>query len=160
MIYNYLILFFGEYLAWILGAALIFFAFSQNRKNFRVAIEALFAGILSRLVFTEIIRYFYDKPRPFEVDESDSLILHEIGRSFPSEHAAFFFAVAATLFIYNRRWGIVFFIAAIAMGIARVLANIHWPIDILGGAVIGILSSAIVWKVMHKRGLTRRGESI
>ncbi|OGF69952.1 hypothetical protein A3H65_02840 [Candidatus Giovannonibacteria bacterium RIFCSPLOWO2_02_FULL_45_14] len=158
MIYSNLVIFFGNYLAWILGAGLVFFVISQNRENFRVAIEALFAGILSRFVFAEIIRYFYDKPRPFEVDVSIPLILHEVGKSFPSGHAAFFFAVATTLFIYNRRWGIVFFIGAIAMGIGRVLAHIHWPIDILGGALIGIASAAIIWKVMHKRGLTRKSE--
>src|SRR3989344_2734013 len=111
MIYNNLVVFLGNYLAWILGAVLIFFALYQNRKNFRVAVEALF------------------------------------------------FAIAATLFIYNRRWGIVFFIAAIAMGAGRVLAHIHWPIDILGGAVIGIVSAAIVWKVMHKFNLTHQRES-
>lgn len=159
MIYNNLVIFFGEYLAWILGAALIFFAISQNRKNFRAAVEALFAGILSRFIFTEILRYFYDKPRPFEVDGSIPLILHEVGKSFPSGHAAFFFAISMTLLIYNRKWGAVFFVGAVLMGIGRVLAHIHWPIDILGGAIIGIASAAIVWKVMHKRGLTRQGES-
>lgn len=154
MIYDYSIIFLGKYLPWVLGAALVFFALYQNRKHFRITVEAVIAGILSRFIFTEVIRYFYDKQRPFEVEGSIPLILHEFGKSFPSGHAAFFFAVAATLFIYNRRWGIIFFIAAIAMGITRVLANIHWPIDILGGVLIGIASSAIVWKVMHKRGLT------
>src|SRR3989344_4654590 len=140
MIYNNLVVFLGNYLAWILGAVLIFFALYQNRKNFRVAVEALFAGIISRFIFTEIIRYFHDKPRPFEIDGSIPLILHEVGKSFPSGHAAFFFA-------------------AIAMGAGRVLAHIHWPIDILGGAVIGIVSAAIVWKVMHKFNLTHQRES-
>src|SRR3989338_1405920 len=159
MIYNNLVVFLGNYLAWILGAVLIFFALYQNRKNFRVAVEALFAGIISRFIFTEIIRYFHDKPRPFEIDGSIPLILHEVGKSFPSGPAAFFFAIAATLFIYNRRCGIVFFVGAILMGIGRALAHIHWPIDILGGAVIGIVSAAIVWKVMHKFNLTHQRES-
>lgn len=144
MIYSNLIVFFGEYFTWILGACLVFFALYENRKNFNIAVEAFFAGILSRFVFTEIIRYFYDQQRPFEIDGSIPLILHETGKSFPSGHAAFFFAVAATLFIYNRKWGVVFFMGALIISFARVLSGIHWPSDILGGVFLGILTGLVV----------------
>lgn len=144
MNFDSIIIFFAEYLGWILGAFLVIFAFLKKREGVFVAIEALVAAIVSRFGFTEIIRYFYHKQRPFEVLDIQLLLEHATGGSFPSGNAAFFFALAATLFIYDKKWGSVFFLAAILMGIARVFAHVHWPIDILGGAAVAIISSALV----------------
>ena len=108
-------------------------------------IEAFSAGILSRFIFTEIIRYFYDRPRPFEVLSSVyQLIQHSPGGSFPSGHAAFFFALATGVFFHRKWWGVLFYIAALAISLSRVAAGLHWPSDVLAGAVIGILSAWLV----------------
>jgi undecaprenyl-diphosphatase len=50
------------------------------------------------------------------------------------------------LSIIHKKWGIVFFAGAILMGLARIIAGIHWPVDILVGALIGILSAWFVCK--------------
>jgi membrane-associated phospholipid phosphatase len=49
-----------------------------------------------------------------------------------------------------RTWGVIFFLGAILMGLARVVAGIHWPYDIFGGALIGIISSVLVAKFFKK----------
>ena len=143
---DFLIVFLASYLAWILGAGLVLFIFiGERRKQIFIACESILAAMISRFGFTEIIRYFYDKPRPFEIlDGARKIIEQDPGGSFPSGHAAFFFAIATTLFIYDRRWGSAFFLASVAMGIGRVAANVHWPIDIVGGAIIGIISSLLI----------------
>ena len=113
--------------------------------------EALAASLISRFVFTEIIRYFYNRPRPFEIlSNIYQLLEHSPGGSFPSGHAAFFFALATSVFFYRKIWGIIFFLAALSIGLARVSAGIHWPSDILAGAVVGILTSIIVNLVSKK----------
>ena len=147
--YDFIIRFFGDYLTWVLGIGFLLFiirqGYSQILKNLRIAFEAVASAILSRFVFTEIIRYFYNKPRPFEVISGlQKLIEQTPGGSFPSGHVAFFFAIAGTFFIYNRKWGIAFFVGALLMGVARVYAGIHWPIDIVGGAALGLASSLII----------------
>src|SRR3989344_2349834 len=142
--FDFIITFFAQYLGWVLGIFLLFFIWLKKREGVFIVVQALVAAIVSRFGFAEIIRYFYDKPRPFEGSEgARQLIEHEAGGSFPSGHAAIFFAIATTLFIYNRRWGVVFFVAAILMGAARVFANLHWPIAIVGGAAVGIISSLL-----------------
>ena len=142
--WDFIIIFFAQYLGWVLGIFLLFFVWLKKREGVFIVGETLTATIVSRFGLTEIIRYFYDKPRPFEgLEGAKQLVEHDAGGSFPSGNAAFFFAIATTLFIYNRRWGVVFFVAAILMGAARVFANLHWPIDILGGAAVGIISSLL-----------------
>mgnify|MGYP001558745976 FL=1 len=66
-------------------------------------------------------------------------LLTESSWSFPSGHATFFFALATAVYFYNKKWGIGFFIATIFITVSRVIAGIHYPSDIIGGAFIGIL---------------------
>src|SRR3989344_7465147 len=88
------ILFRAEYLLYVMIVAVfLFYAFDKNQIRVKWAIIHVFsAGILSRFVFTEIIRFFYDRPRPFMVLENvRQMIFHESSGSFPSGHAAFSF---------------------------------------------------------------------
>ena len=145
-----LIIFRSEYLPWAVGilAVLIFIwprRGSLIRANSSIALEVFASALVARFGVAEIIRYFYNRPRPFEVLENvHQLVKHETGGSFPSGHAAFFFALAATIFLYRRGGGILFFLAAFAIGTGRISAGLHWPSDILGGAVVGILTSILV----------------
>jgi len=59
--------------------------------------------------------------------------------SFPSEHAMFFSALAVSLFFYHKKAGYVFMFFAFIIGLARIIAGVHFPIDILGGFVLGAL---------------------
>ena len=134
---------------WVLGAAFIFFL--RSRK---IILEALAAVILSRFLLTEIIRLFYNRPRPFDLPAEAlvkaglepvyQLFSHDPGYAFPSGHAAFFFALAAIIFLYHKGWGSLFFGAALLISISRVIAGIHWTSDILAGAAIGIASALLV----------------
>ena len=151
------IIFKAEFLGWwiLVGAALIVIFQRQNisliRANRRMVMEALFAGILSRFVFTEVIRFFYNRPRPFEVLENiNQLLAHSPGNSFPSGNASFFFAIASSVFFFHRVWGIIFFGMALYMGIGRIEVGIHWPTDILMGMAVGIFSAWIV-KILFAR---------
>src|SRR3989344_2463971 len=152
------IIFKSQFLGWwiLVGIALIVFFQRKNISlipaNRRMVVEALFAGILSRLVFTEIIRFFYNRPRPFEVLENiNQLVMHSSCGSFPSGHAAFFFAIASSVFFFHRVWGIIFFGTALYMGIGRIEVGVHWPTDILGGMVVGIFSAWLIHKIKRPR---------
>ena len=70
--------------------------------------------------------------------------------SFPSGHSTFFFALAATVYFYNKKWGWWFFLAAIIINISRVIAGVHYPSDILGGAIIGILVAYFVFTIVNR----------
>ncbi len=160
------VIFKAEYLGWWMlagvGAFLAVSAYLKRGelKARHMVFVAVVSGLLSRFVVTEIIRFFYDRPRPFDLSAEAlakagvldvyQLIEHSGGGSFPSGHAAFFFAVAAGVFIYYKKWGILFYLFALAMGLSRVIAGIHWPSDILGGAIIGIASAYLTTYVVSK----------
>ncbi|KKS96624.1 MAG: hypothetical protein A2Y20_02675 [Firmicutes bacterium GWF2_51_9] len=139
-----LIIFSSEYLPWWAGiGVLAFYVLGRDKKReLLMIIHALVGAVLARFVFTEIIRYFYDRPRPFEVlDNVYQLVQHSPGGSFPSGHAAFFFALATGVFFYRKWWGVLFYALAITISFGRVAAGLHWLSDILGGAIVGILSA-------------------
>lgn len=66
--------------------------------------------------------------------------------AFPSMHTALSFALSVTIFLHDRKVGWFYLIAALFVGTGRVLANVHYPVDILGGAFIGTLVAVVVEK--------------
>ena len=142
-------IFFAEYIPYIISIAFLWFVFSQHGWRQRIFFfsETVIAIILSRGLITEIIRFFYYSPRPFDTLHFQSLI-PESGSSIPSGHAAFFFALAMVIFFYNRRWGIWYFVITILISLARIFAGVHWPSDIIAGAVVGILSGVFVHSIL------------
>lgn len=153
------VIFFGTYLAYILAIATIFI-FIKNR-NLKFLLLVSLSVFLSRVVFAETIRFFYKVSRPFVNNPNvHQLIFHETSSSFPSGHATAFFALATAVYLFSyfddlleedrktyKKWGIVFFISSILMGIARIIAGVHWPLDILAGAIIGIFSAFFICKI-------------
>jgi len=150
-IFDFVGIFFADYLPYILAGILIILFFWK--KNRLMVITSVVAVVLSRLIFTEIIRFFYHHLRPYVVLETAKKLIAENAdfKSFPSGHAAIFFALAMGVCFYNKKLGIWFFIGAILMGIARIFVGVHWPSDIIGGAVVGIFSALIVNKLFFKK---------
>jgi undecaprenyl-diphosphatase len=150
-------IFFADYFQYVLGIVLLALLFWPKKdviKNRLMVISAVLSVVLSRLIFTEIIRFFYHSARPYLVLETANKLIAENQdyASFPSGHAAFFFALATGVFLYNKKLGIWYFIAAILMGLARIFVGVHWPSDILAGAVVGIISGIIVNEIFEKYG--------
>lgn len=135
----------ARYFPYAVGAGMIGFLFlaTDARKRMLQLCEGALSVILSRGIITIIIRAVYNHPRPFDFYGFKSLI-PESGNSFPSGHMTFLFALAASVYFINKRWGWYFGAASFAIGIARIFAGVHWPLDILGGAIIGILSGVLI----------------
>ncbi len=144
-------IFVAQYLPYLIFLAFLWLAFFQQglRKKIFFLAEAAIVLILSRGLITEIIKFFYYSPRPFETMHFQSLI-PESGSSMPSGHAAFFFALATIIYFYNKRWGIWYFIISILVSLARIFVGVHWPFDIVAGAVVGILSGIFVHLLLLK----------
>jgi undecaprenyl-diphosphatase len=64
--------------------------------------------------------------------------------SFPSDNATYLFAIAAGLWLISRGWGLLFGVLAAFIALARVFLGIHYPSDVLVGALIGIATSLAV----------------
>lgn len=141
-----LIIFFGKYLAYILAVlalGLLWWERSWRHRAYKFALIAL-AMILSRGLIAEAIQFLFFRPRPFIELNLIPVFNHGDMASFPSGHASLFFALAFAIFLFDKKWGSLFLLGAVLMGIGRVAAGVHWPIDILAGALIGILSALLV----------------
>ena len=135
--------FLAHYLPFILVAFLLIFLLLNFNKRWRVFLMAFSAAFLSRGI-TEIIRILWERPRPF-VENNVNLLVDQLkSNSFPSAHTSFFFALSAVIFSYNKKLGLFFFLCSFAIAISRIYSGVHWPSDILGGFLVGVLSAFIV----------------
>lgn len=136
-------IFLADHLAYFLAAAAVIFILRAGhwRKRWFVFAESALAVILGRGIVVELIRFFYNRPRPFVVFQLDLLVGEVHSGSFPSGHAVFFFALACVFWFWNRRFGAWFFAASLLMGIARVASGVHWPTDIAGGIVVALIGA-------------------
>ena len=150
-IFNSIAVFFANYFGYFLIFLVFLFLLKRKWRTFLVAFISAF---LSRFVFTEIIRLFWDRQRPFVEQSVNLLFEHADKASFPSGHAAFYFALATAVFLRDRKMGWFFLAGALIISLARVYSGIHWPSDILAGALVGILSALLVNR-FFKKGRTR-----
>jgi undecaprenyl-diphosphatase len=144
--------FLANYFQYFLIVIAFFLVFNKTKDwRRRLFIFSFFAlsVILARGLITEIIRFFYSRPRPFVVLNISPLINHDITGSFPSGHMTFYFVLALTIFLLNKKRAWFFVAAVILMGLARIFVGVHWPTDILGGILIAIFSYFFVQKILN-----------
>ncbi|MGC8775788.1 MAG: phosphatase PAP2 family protein [Minisyncoccia bacterium] len=150
--------FLAKYLLYLLIILLFYFVlfsnFNLNFKNIKKAriilfIEIILAAILSRGIITEFIRFFWPEPRPFDFLGIKPFIF-ESGPGLPSGHASFLFAISMIIFLWNKKWGIIYFILSLINGLARIFVGVHWPLDILAGLLIGVLSALFIHLIFKK----------
>ncbi|MBI2025662.1 phosphatase PAP2 family protein, partial [Candidatus Kaiserbacteria bacterium] len=152
-LFDGIIVFLASYLAYVLiivFLAFVFFSQYQKREKLQILFVSVISTLIARFGVTELIRFFYHRPRPFSALDNAHQLLANGEWSFPSGHAAFFFALATAVYLYNKKWGIGFFIAAILMAAGRVAAGIHYPSDIIGGAIIGIAVACAVFYLARR----------
>lgn len=117
----------------IFSAEKPFSAFIQKWKEICLV---FFSGIMA-WVLAYILKILIHTPRPFDILPNVNSLFPETGYAFPSGHATFFMALAFAIFFYHKKVGYVFIFLALLIGIARIVSGVHFPIDILGGFILG-----------------------
>lgn len=138
----------AEFFQYFLLFGLFLFLVKDFKKYLRMVIESVVAALFARFVIVSFIRWTLPRPRPF-ITNNVNLLFEYSGSAFPSGHAAFFFAVATIIYLYNKKIGALFYLSSILIVLARVFSGVHWPSDILAGAVVGILSGYAIYKVSN-----------
>jgi undecaprenyl-diphosphatase len=132
-------------------------------RRFRLAIGLAIAGV-SVYLLAELLKAIVDRPRP-------AALLTDVhirgaaptGNGFPSGHASVACALAVIAWLWfgpRLRW--IFIAAAVVVCFARLYVGAHLPLDVIGGAALGIASAALVGlmlKVRHHGQLHRRPPS-
>ena len=71
--------------------------------------------------------------------------------SFPSGHTYTVFAIAISVYLYgHKRLGLILFALAIMVAIARIGAGLHYPSDVVAGALLGLASGAVAYLVIQR----------
>lgn len=150
---DFIVVFFAKYLPYLLVFIFLLFTILNGgnwRKKIHIFITTALSVILARGLITEIIRFVYGRERPFEALRFEPLISESAKNSFPSGHAAFFFALAFSIFCFNRRLGYWFLGLAMVISLARIFVGVHWPSDILGGFLVAVISILVVKKFLKQ----------
>ena len=134
-----IVTFLASFAIWVLFAGLLLLWLIDGRIKKEVALHAL-ASAAFAWVASEMIKSLIPSLRPFETNGISPLTLTvPAGAAFPSGHAATAFGLATAVWLHNKKIGLFFVLGAIGVGLGRVMGNVHSPMDILGGVLIGIL---------------------
>ncbi|GAA0361224.1 phosphatase PAP2 family protein [Alkalibacterium iburiense] len=112
---------------------------NQDERAWRVFLAPAISFIL-----VSIFRNKLNAPRPYEVNDTTPLIKKDTkGKSFPSRHVFSVFVIASTLYFISQPLGIILMLAGVILAFLRVIGGVHFPRDVIAGAVIGILSGVL-----------------
>ncbi len=142
---------------WVVGIAVIFVAFHVHRharmlsrEHFTMLIKegiGMSSAILVAWGVSYIMKQTFALPRPFLVfDRVTPLFEYGGYDSFPSGHATLFMALATMIALRHKGAGLFFIICALAISLARVIAGVHFPVDIFVGWIFGILIPVVLYK--------------
>ena len=98
-------------------------------------------------VIARVLKILISASRPFDALPGVTFLFTQTGHAFPSGHATFFSALAFAIFFINKTAGYVFMLFALLIGLARIMAGVHFPIDILGGFALGAVVAYFVKKI-------------
>lgn len=120
----------------------------SSKKYRKIGVMAISALILATLLGQGLMKHLVQRSRPFiDYPALKSIISAPSGYSFPSGHTTSSFAVAAVLAKKIKKYQIVFWILAFSISFSRLYLLVHYPSDVIVGAILGLLCSLIVLKV-------------
>ncbi|HML05977.1 MAG TPA: phosphatase PAP2 family protein [Methanobacterium sp.] len=147
---------FGSIVAWGLICALLFIFGGENAK--KVAILGLIALFISNGI-AYILKPLIAEPRPFLALTNVDLLTPESEiYSFPSGHTTSSFAVATVIglkysfMLKDKKYKLIYPLIAFAalIGFSRIYIGVHYPLDVVFGAIIGTICALLVLKFENK----------
>lgn len=142
----------------IVLAAMIYLAYKRQWREI-----SWFAGSVAiSYGLLLIAAHMYVDHRPFVDHHLTVLVNHAAGKSFPSDHTTATAAMGAALIFLTRykKLGSLILSAALLIGFARIFVGIHYPVDILGGLIVGVLGGMIAYGLRQFIDRSRKHETV
>lgn len=154
-----LILFFAQYYIFVVGIVFVIAIYKLHRgkqERWYVFVRAGLITLIARFVIMPIIYLFDQRLRPYIVLQTPHLFAVNT-YAFPSGHTTFAFTIATIAWYYHEKTSYFLYISGCIIGIARVIAGVHYPSDIIGGIILGTVSAYTLmelsqtWFPPHKK---------
>lgn len=131
-------------IVWILSAVLF-----MASKNYEDVGEKIIYGLSMGVIFGNLLlKHIFSRPRPFQVDKTKELIIKAPqDYSFPSGHTLASVISACVLINTNVLFGTIAIILCLLILFSRMYLFVHYPSDIAGGIILGIIISEIVLRI-------------
>lgn len=139
---NYLMIFGAQYIIYLTLIG-IFIVTWKGQKAERKALLLTLLTLPVLVIIIKTIHIFYYEPRPFMSLDIEPSIPHTADASFPSRHASIMSAIAFAYLYCKSKWTPLLILFTFWVGLARVYVGVHYPLDILGGVLVGIVSVVI-----------------
>ncbi len=120
---------------WAFLAVVLLF-FKKTRKiGFTVLVSYALVFLCGQFVLKDLIA----RPRPCHIDETVALLVSRPSSySCPSTHSGWAFAAAASVFAWNKKYGIITCVVALLVAFGRLYLFVHFPTDVLFGIALGV----------------------
>lgn len=148
-----LMYFCGQWLIWILFFGFIFFVgkeYAATGEEMRIIQSFIVFALGYGLSYGVALLYPHKRPKK-EFEEIKELI-HTFGtwKSFPSDHTIAITILACLLSVFGSAWYVVwlYVLAGSLVAVSRVYTGVHYPRDILGGVIVGVLSVCVVFLLL------------
>ena len=118
----------------------------------KCGITMLCAMALTFLTGNIILKNLIARQRPCAVDTSVALLIPFPSEySFPSGHTSNGITASVTLFLYYKKAGVIAILAALMIAFSRLYLFVHYPTDILGGIILGIIDACVIYYIFKFR---------
>jgi undecaprenyl-diphosphatase len=123
-----------------------FLARPYGDLKWKLACASALASAAVAMLGNQLISRAWDRPRPYETHRASDHLLSvpSPDPSFPSDHAAAAFAIAFAVLAISRRGGLAFLAAATLIGLSRIALGMHYPSDVVAGALVGWAAAMLV----------------
>lgn len=120
------------------------------KKYRRWGVVLLLAIILTFVTGELILKPLIARPRPFSLHPYTLLIKPPFGFSCPSGHASSSFSSTTVLWRVKRKWGVAALILSVLIAFSRVFLSVHFPSDVLAGALLGFGIATLICRICEK----------
>ena len=142
----------AKYLIALVPLHLALLWFGGGRTERFVALAAA-VSLLLAFAASGLFGILFDTPRPFVIGLGHTVLEHRPSASFPSNHALLFFTYASVLVVFGRQaLALAVAVLGLVVGWSRIYLGIHFPLDIVGAALLGGLAAFAGAKIMTRHG--------
>ena len=132
---------------WLLVSLALFIPKKTRKAGICIILSYILVFLIGQYGLKDLIA----RPRPCHIDETVPLLVKRPGSySCPSTHSAWAFAAATSIYCYHKHAGIVVGVISIIIGFSRLFLFVHFPSDVLIGAVMGIVLAVICAKGINR----------